>query len=209
MKLQFDDFSWKCYTPLTETITTSSPTVYIRHTFVGMMNITAIDLHVSYQCGIVVYLDGLEVFRDNLPQTAITHTTYAMNCAPHSSSIVLSGTLTPNSPVTVAVEYHFASEGTHKLSDFYLWIQPLSSYVLYKEDCPFIPDSSFVDRLSSCHFVTTTVAHSSMNTTAVMDFDYFSSFSHSIDTPFSFYFNSVSTSLLVVSLTLDATKSTE
>lgn len=207
--LLFNDFSWKSFIPLTDTIVTSSPTVYIRHTFVGMLNITAIDLHVSYQCGIIVYLDGKEVFRDHLPQTPVTYTTYALRCSPQSASLVLSGALTPNSPVTVAVEYHFSSEGTHKLSDFYLWIQPLSSYLLYKGDCSCIPSPSLVDRLSSCHFVTTIAAHSSMNTSAVMDFDYFSSFSHSIDTPFSFYFNNLSTYRSIFFSTLDATKSTE
>ena len=179
--------------PLTDTITTSSPTIYLRHTFVGMANITAIDLHISYQCGVVVYLDGKEVFRDHLPQTPITYTTYAMRCASHSSSIVLSGTYIVDSPIVIAAEYHFDSKQTHKLSDFNIWIQPLSSYVLYKEDCLIMLSFSLKDRLSSCHFITSVVAHSSTNTTAVMDFVYFSSFSHSVDTPFSFYFNSLST----------------
>ena len=155
-----------------------------------------------------MYLDGREVFRDHLPHTAITYTTRAIRCALRSSSIILSGLYALDSPSIVAVEYHFDSEGTHKLSDFSMWIQPLSSYVLYKEDRFTMHHSSLIDRLSSCHFITSAVAHSSTNATAVMDFDYFSSFSHSTDAPFSFYFNSLSRLFFMAGLTLDDTRST-
>lgn len=45
-----------------------SGTVYVRHRFTGISNMAAYELTYYLQYGVVIYVNGKEVFRDNMPE---------------------------------------------------------------------------------------------------------------------------------------------
>lgn len=65
--------------PLTTQLAHGSPTHYFRHQFQynGAPSRTSLALHPIFDDGAVVYLNGLEVYRENLPGGAVTHSTLA------------------------------------------------------------------------------------------------------------------------------------
>ena len=43
-------------------------TVYVRHRFTGISNMAAYELTYYLQYGVIIYVNGKEVFRDNMPE---------------------------------------------------------------------------------------------------------------------------------------------
>jgi hypothetical protein len=92
--------------------TLKHPTTYFRHAFNvgGRTNLTALTLRVLRDDGVVVYLNGAEVFRDNLPAGTITYSTLASSAINGNAENVflnanLAPALLPGTNV-VAVEMH-------------------------------------------------------------------------------------------------------
>ncbi len=80
-------------------------TTYFRHAFdlTGRTNFSALQLRVLRDDGVVVYLNGIEVFRDNLPPGEITFATFALSAisnqaedeflsSPVNAALLLNGT---------------------------------------------------------------------------------------------------------------------
>ncbi len=98
-------------------------TTYFRHTFnvSNPSTYTVLRLSVIRDDGIVVYLNGTEVFRDNLPSGAIAHDTYALTAIGGSDeSAILESTVNPNLLVSgdnvIAVEIHQADATSSDIS---------------------------------------------------------------------------------------------
>ena len=74
--LNYNDASWTSVT-LGSTTETATGTQYFRKTFTGITGMAAIDLQLNYIAGVVAYINGAEVFRDNMPAGAVVDTTPA------------------------------------------------------------------------------------------------------------------------------------
>ena len=104
-------------------------TTYFRHSFVvaNPASVGTLTLRLRRDDGAVVYLNGQEVFRSNLPAGTITHTTPASAAADDDGETWFSQTLTPTQSVLqsgingVAVEIHNSSGTSSDISfDFEL-----------------------------------------------------------------------------------------
>lgn len=62
----FSDDDWNTLEGNTEAYYTG--TVYARHRFTGISNMAAYELTYYLQYGVVIYINGKEVFRDNMPE---------------------------------------------------------------------------------------------------------------------------------------------
>lgn len=62
----FADGSWTSFIAGTST-QQSAGTVYFRKTFTGVTGMAAVDAQFLYSHGIVAYINGVEIFRDNMP----------------------------------------------------------------------------------------------------------------------------------------------
>jgi len=88
-------------------------TVYFRRTFVlsNVTTYTSLDLGILRDDGAVVYLNGTEVFRDNMPHGPVGHTTYAAVCVSNVVELVGGRLLTDvlkDGTNVLAVEMHLS-----------------------------------------------------------------------------------------------------
>jgi len=91
------------------------PTYYFRHSFnvSNPSSFQAFMLHVKRDDGIIVYVNGIEVFRDNLPAGIIQYSTWALTVAADDGntwhSAVLSPAMLNSGSNLIAVEVHQSS----------------------------------------------------------------------------------------------------
>ena len=70
----FSDNDWTTVT-LGSTSQTASGTQFFRKTFTGVNGIAAIDVQLKYKFGVVAYINGVEIYRDNMPDGTISPST--------------------------------------------------------------------------------------------------------------------------------------
>lgn len=139
--LSFDDASWTAgkavfgYGSGNGTISTTVsygsdrqnkwPAYYFRKKFslTNLAEVKTLRLEVMRNDGVVVYLNGVEVFRDNMPPGSPTHTTYAgvpLDPRPYLfydlSTAALPGDLLVEGDNVLAVEAHIASPSAGNMS---------------------------------------------------------------------------------------------
>ena len=109
----FSDSDWSDATLGSVTVTASG-TQYFRKQFVGLANMAAYDVRLKYKDGVIAYINGAEVYRDNMPGGVVTSTTAATGSYP---SLDYHGFVRPGSEVNsqqsiLAVEVHFQNAQT-------------------------------------------------------------------------------------------------
>ena len=72
----FNDANWTEMT-LGATTTQASGTQYFRKSFTGLNTMAAIELQLKYSHGVVAYINGKEIYRDNMPTGEVTSATLA------------------------------------------------------------------------------------------------------------------------------------
>ena len=102
----FDDSAWSAvaFTP-----TAVTGTQYLRKQFIGLSDMAAYETRILYQWGIVVYVNGVEVYRDNMPAGEVTSETPATGGYPN---LDYHGFIRPGLEVAaangvMAIELHF------------------------------------------------------------------------------------------------------
>ena len=109
--LSFPDATWTDVT-LGGT-TTSTGTQYFRRSFDGLPDMAALDVEFKYEMGIVAYLNGVEIYRDNMDVGEVTVDTLASGLF---NTIDYRGIVRPStiaeSQSVLAVEIHF-TEANH------------------------------------------------------------------------------------------------
>lgn len=90
---------------------TSYNTQYFRKSFNGITGMASIDIQFYYSHGIIAYINGIEVFRDNMPHGIINHSTLATNSYSYSSyrGIILPAFYAQFNQSVISVELHFTS----------------------------------------------------------------------------------------------------
>ena len=116
----FADASWQ---EVSSNTTTASGSQYFRKHFASIANMAAYELQLNYRYGIVAYVNGVEVFRDHMPEGAVTPATLSDGAF---DAYGFYGTIRPAGEIegadsVLAVELHFPEEGEHAVEfDAYL-----------------------------------------------------------------------------------------
>ena len=117
----FSDSTWTD-AQLGSVTTTVSGTQYFRKQFVGLANMAAYDVRLNYKAGVIAYINGAEVYRDNMPSGDVTSSTAASG---QYQTIDYRGFIRPGSEVAaqqsiLAVELHFVTAETTVYFNAYL-----------------------------------------------------------------------------------------
>ena len=135
----FSDSTWADAT-LGSVTTAASGTQYFRKTFTGLANMAAYDVRLYYKAGVIAYINGAEVYRDNMPAGEASAATAASGSY---EDIAYRGFIRPGSEVAsqqsiLAVEVHFVSTQTEVDFNAYLAILAASTTegncFIYSED---------------------------------------------------------------------------
>ena len=138
----FSDSTWTDVTLGSET-TVESGTQYFRKQFVGLSDMAAYDVRLYYKAGVIAYINGIEVYRDNLPDGAVSSTTAATG---EYTEIAYRGFIRPGSEVALqqsilAVELHFNS--TQTIVDFNAYLAILATSTT-EGNCFIYAESTYV-----------------------------------------------------------------
>ena len=154
------DASWDAVT-LGSSIPSVTGTQYFRKSFTGLASMAAYEASFNYRMGIIAYLNGVEIFRDNMPAGPATSSTAADGSY---TQIAYRGCVRPGTEITtsqavLAVEIHFTDVTTSNNVDF-------NAFVALRASC--IKDSQ-------CTIVTEGVQYSTQptvdNPDAIVDFN--------------------------------------
>ena len=106
----FSDNDWTTVT-LGSTTQTASGTQFFRKTFTGVNGMAAIDVQLKYKFGVVAYINGVEIYRDNMPDGTISPSTPSTGSygsyAYHG--VIRSASVAQASSSVLAVELHFSN----------------------------------------------------------------------------------------------------
>ena len=132
MQPTFSDEAWTSVTLGTSTTSSSTGTQYFRKTFDGLTDMAAIDLEFKYKHGIIAYLNGVEVYRDNMPSGDVNSETLASGGYTDLAfrGIIRSSAIAEGSQCLLAVEVHFRQAGymeTIEFDGFITYSEGLSS----------------------------------------------------------------------------------
>ena len=109
----FDDNSWTAVT--LGSASEVSGTQYFRKTFAGLTGMAAYETRLNYRYGVVAYVNGAEVYRDNMPAGEVTASTLAPggygNYAYHA--FIRPGSEVAPEQSVLAVELHFMDLNSH------------------------------------------------------------------------------------------------
>ena len=120
----------------------------------------------KYQYGIIAYMNGAEIYRDNMPEGSVTSTTAALG---GYSSLQYHGVIRNGLEVTsgqqiVAIELHYTSSMTQADLNMVMWMAQYASTN---------PDTS----ATKCYLLGNTVVSNIDYADLIFDFDIFSQFS--------------------------------
>ena len=114
----FDDSSWKTVDPSNPTIQAIG-TEYFRRSFNGLADMASVEVQMKYAQGIVAYVNGVEFYRDNMPNGEIISSTLAVN---KYRRALYRGVIHPSyffeGPNVMAVELHFMKANHKRVIDF-------------------------------------------------------------------------------------------
>lgn len=115
----YSDASWTLIT-LGSATQTASGTQYFRKTFAGITGMAAIDLQLNYRAGVVAYINGVEVFRDNMPDGAVVDTTPAQGSYAFYAyhGVVRPAYVAEATQAVLAVELHSDDRGDDSVQRF-------------------------------------------------------------------------------------------
>ena len=121
--VSFADSTWTTVT-LGSVTAAVSGVQYLRKSFAGITNMAAYELALNYRYGIAAYINGVEVYRDNLPEGTLSSSTLATGS--YSSleyhRILRPGANVASSSSLLAVELHFTTSEGQSTVDFDAWL---------------------------------------------------------------------------------------
>ena len=110
--VNYSDAAWTAIT-LGSTSEQSVGTQYFRKSFTGLADMAAVELALNYRYGIVAYINGVEVYRDNMPEGDVSTGTMATGgySIYDYRGVYRSADAAANSASMLAVELHFTQTG--------------------------------------------------------------------------------------------------
>ena len=130
--LNFGDSGWTDALLGSDSSTPSTGTQYLRKSFAGITGMAAIDIGLRYTNGIIAYINGAEVFRDNMPEDVATSATLATGSYStlETHGVVRSAGIAESSQNVLAVEVHFTRANfveTIEFDGFISFLAPLAT----------------------------------------------------------------------------------
>ena len=123
--LNFSDGSWQSVT--LGSASSVSGTQYFRKTFTGLPNMAAYEVELNYKFGIIAFVNGVEVFRDYMPDGVVSPSTPSSGSY---SAYEYHGFIRPAKEVeansVLAVELHFPTTGSNNV-EFDAFVASLAS----------------------------------------------------------------------------------
>lgn len=125
----YNDADWSSVT--LGSVTATAGPHYFRKTFTGLANMAAYELSMNYRYGIVAYINGAEIFRDNMPEGVPSSSTPASGSytAVEYRGIIRPGTEAANAQSVLAVEIHFIDNTVSHDVDFDCYMAILASSI--------------------------------------------------------------------------------
>lgn len=124
----FTDSTWTDYTYNENSTTSVVGTQYYRKNFNGLLSMASYECRLRYMYGIVVYINGNEVFRDNMDDgevTQITPSTGIKNPLDYRGFIRSAGDISSTQSI-LAVELHFPNAQSANTWSFDAWLAILA-----------------------------------------------------------------------------------
>ena len=134
-----DDSEWTTLT-LGSTTSEATGTQYFRKSFIGVTGMAAIELQLQYAHGVVAYVNGVEVFRDNMPQGPIASSTPASGSYATSAyrGTIRSSLVAETANSVIAAELHYSESDSRNPIDFNGFLT-FASGVSEDVDCFVVP----------------------------------------------------------------------
>jgi CotH kinase protein/Chitobiase/beta-hexosaminidase C-terminal domain/Secretion system C-terminal sorting domain/Lamin Tail Domain/Divergent InlB B-repeat domain len=125
-------------------------TTYFRKAFsiTNLSNLTDINASILFDDGVVVYLNGFEVYRNNMPEGPIDNSTLALSAMPENSptSFTISKSLLTSGVNTFSVEVHQVSGGSSDISfDFNASLTRSGGSTTYNVSNDEVYDTAYAD----------------------------------------------------------------
>ena len=139
----FDDSQWSSLSP-NATIPSPSMTQYYRYAFSGLQGMAAYEVQFYYRHGIIAYMNGLEIYRDNMPTGTVTNATAALGShTNYGFRGVIRGANEIDVSSVLTVEIHMADLASEPTREFDAW---LSIYAETATDkCFIVPSETTLD----------------------------------------------------------------
>ena len=149
----YNDSQWTSITSGSDPIVEESLTQYFRKSFIGVPGMAAIEAQFRYQYGIVAYINGVEVYRDNMPEGDIGTSTEATNeyTTLDYHGITRSAIVAEEYNSILSVEIHFKNTALQTVVNFnsflsYLaGISPLINCFVLPNSANAVSSSTFTD----------------------------------------------------------------
>ena len=134
MQTSFQDSAWSEET-MGSVTGSYSGTQYFRKAFTGIADMAAYEVRMNYRYGIVAYVSGVEVFRDNMPEGTVDQSTAASGSytEPSMRGFIRVGSEIATSGV-LAVEIHASAGVTLTTVDFDAYLAAITASVA-ETDC--------------------------------------------------------------------------
>ena len=131
----FDDSAWNAAT-LGSVTTAATGSQYFRKSFTSISGMAAYEVELNYRYGIVVYVNGVEVFRDHMTEGAVTPATASTDAyeAYEYHGVIRPAGEIENSSNVLAVELHFPTDTAENAVEFDAYVALIASSLPATED---------------------------------------------------------------------------
>lgn len=151
----------------------------LRQSFMGMDNLQVITLSLTYQCGIVVYLQGIEIYRDNVLEGPIIESSGATGCFHTSRNHMITRNCKDCTYSTnvLAIMLLAQKDSYFFLNTTEVWLAPRDTDIIVEPHA-----------LHSCHSIIDNFGFSSSipNVMNLYDFNYLSAYTADLENATSF-----------------------
>ena len=132
--VNFSDADWQQVTLGSATPVTG--TQYFRKQFAGITDMAAYEARFNYRYGIIAYMNGVEIFRDHMPEGAVTPATGSSGAfdAYEYHGVIRPAAEIEGSNNVLAVELHFADGGSENAVEFDAFVASLAPSIQASEN---------------------------------------------------------------------------
>ena len=118
----FDDSTWTIL-PYEAVIPLENSTQFYRFSFTGLPSIAAYEVRFNYRLGVIAYLNGREIYRDNLPSGDITGSTLATGSYEvYQYRGVIRNGIEAEGECVLSVSIHHTSDSVESNRTFDAWL---------------------------------------------------------------------------------------
>ena len=132
--VNFSDGNWQQVTLGSASAVTG--TQYFRKQFAGIPDMAAYEARFNYRYGIVAYMNGVEIFRDHMPEGAVTPTTTSTGAYDEYEyhGVIRPAAEAEGSNNVLAVELHFPNPGSENAVEFDAFVASIAPSIQESEN---------------------------------------------------------------------------